>query len=786
MPQISILDDLLKSGRIEEDTLGLPFGRTGSFAITFKIASRGSFFAFRCFLQDRPTMDQRYDAISNSLSELRLPYFVDFEYVERGILVNGGTFPALRMRWADGTPLGIYLAENYADTDRITALQQQVQGLALTLNGAGIAHGDIQGGNLLIGPGGQIMLVDYDGMFVPDLKNLGAIETGHPNFQHPERSQKRTFDAGVDRFSLALMHTVLSALIERPQLWEDLKSNPDKFLIGASDLASPYRSKGFETLAELPRTGSWARSLQAIASAPYEQVPSFNDFLNGRSVPEGKRPATSALTGFSAQRSDVPWYATGPIIIDPEFNVSSNPYSPDHSVAAADEPATWKHSIGEVELIGQIIYVEVGDMGNGLPYARLILRQGNDTLSVDLWAECNRRLAQQGITVNQAWVGSWISAVGTVHGPIGSPTGSRYSMTLMHTEKLERLTVGQARWRTQSVSSTFPQESIKMSNVDSLGDLSSNVKKAKGVAKSASASSNATSAFRAPKIAAHEPPSDTPWPFYFLIALVTIILSLVIVALLVERFSDIKSSGALQTSVVGDSDAEPLIDKCVTRNQTIGFSIINCQDDAALYRVAKQTETSVSCAASLIRWDNAGQRLCLEPIAPDWLDVNSGDCLDMARTPIDCSFMDAREQVTEIVTGPGLCTSGTGRQVPNATPRYLCLEPIVDYSTCVEGENYLRECYEGLGWRYSGCWQAAKGVRLEQFRKAKNSWVVVKRGISRKGGGGCDENYPWTVAFSRKASSIGVKQYRLYFPPVDAFTTTIDDLTVTVTGKRRT
>ena len=66
-PKLSVLDSVLKGGTVQTDALGLPFGRTGSFAITFKIAANGKNFAYRCFLQDRATMQERYDGISSFL-----------------------------------------------------------------------------------------------------------------------------------------------------------------------------------------------------------------------------------------------------------------------------------------------------------------------------------------------------------------------------------------------------------------------------------------------------------------------------------------------------------------------------------------------------------------------------------------------------------------------------------------------------------------------------------------------------------------------------------------------
>lgn len=323
-PQISILDPELKTGRVESDNWGLPFGRTGAFAITFKVLAQGRSHAYRCFLQNRPTMHKRYDAISKKLVSLRLPYFVDFTFIDEGIRVKGQNYPTLRMTWANGQPLGLYIQEHHTDTGRMTALQQQIQGLALALQAAGISHGDIQGGNILVGSGGELKLVDYDGMYVPSITKLGAIETGHPNFQHPERTRLQPFDAKVDQFSFALLHTVIGALVEEPNLWDRLSADPDKILLGVSDLVSPYNSPAFDALLTLQNTGKFAKSLQALASAPYETIPEFTDFLNGRNIPQSKRRAgTSAATSRATTASPAaPWYQ------QPEVTIGTGLTSP--------------------------------------------------------------------------------------------------------------------------------------------------------------------------------------------------------------------------------------------------------------------------------------------------------------------------------------------------------------------------------------------------------------------------------------------------------------------------
>lgn len=485
MSRVSILDTVLRSGRVETDSLGLPFGRTGSFAITFKIAAGGSYYAFRCFLQNRATIHERYDAISSELKSIRLPYFVDFTYLDEGIRVDNTVLPTVRMSWAAGMPLGLYLQDHHTDTGRMTALQQQIQGMALALGAAGLAHGDIQGGNLLIGEGGEIKLVDYDGMYVPSIADLGAIETGHPNFQHPERASSKPFDEKVDQFSFALLHTVIAALIERPNLWSKLNSDSDKFLLGESDIANPFSSPAFAALTQLPATGSFAKSLQAIASAPYAQVPAFTDFLNHRNIPTSRASTRTKQSGPShTASSSAAWYADH--IHDGALTsrgVASGDalgnYLSDNHVVDAKKSYEWAGGdSGGIEVIGRVERTDVGEAGRDLPYVRLVVCNGNPELTIDVWSAALRGFAEQGITIDDSWEGQWISARGTVQGPIGSPTGERYSMTVTGPQQLERINVQQARWRLSSQGVSYAKSTLSktQNNLDTLDALSSSRK----------------------------------------------------------------------------------------------------------------------------------------------------------------------------------------------------------------------------------------------------------------------------------------------------------------------
>jgi len=134
------------------------------------------------------------------------------------------------------------------------------------LNNAGIAHGDLQNGNILI-VDGDYRLIDYDGMYVPALKGQTSNEVGLPNYQHPKRTGF-DFGPGLDNFSSWVIYISLLALSVDPQLWGKLQAGDDCLLFRKEDFEKPNRSKVFRALER-----SSNQSLQLV-------VTQFKSFLD--------------------------------------------------------------------------------------------------------------------------------------------------------------------------------------------------------------------------------------------------------------------------------------------------------------------------------------------------------------------------------------------------------------------------------------------------------------------------------------------------------------------------
>ena len=437
-PKLAILDPKLAGGRVEARNWdGAPFARVGQFALTFKITAGGRDHAFRCFQSDRPGMRDRYSAISDAMAGDSLPGLVAFDYQQAGIRVGSQSFPAIRMDWATGVSLGSYVESNVRKPAVLRALQQKLHSLSMSLARAGIAHGDIQSNNILVGSDGTLTLVDYDGMFVPRIAKLGAIETGHRNFQHPERASAKPFDANLDRYSFALLHTAVGALAERPGLWSEFSCDNDGLILRESDMADPGSSKAFTTLTSLPITGVFAQRLSAMASAPYAATPTFDDFLAGRNIPAARITANSSRP-TTASTSSTPWY------LDQDGTPESS--SPANgSVADGSDRfqcLTWLGS--RVELVGRVKEIKRGGPANS-PYMHLILStDGGGSVRIRLLTSTLRALIASKRTIDDSWVGAWVSATGIMRNDVGNGIAS---ITLSHTDDLTTLTSEQARKR---------------------------------------------------------------------------------------------------------------------------------------------------------------------------------------------------------------------------------------------------------------------------------------------------------------------------------------------------
>ncbi|HEY9718545.1 MAG TPA: hypothetical protein V6C69_13825 [Trichormus sp.] len=220
-----------------------------------------------------PDQQKRYAAISKFVQSDELSSTVPFEFIPEGIKVHGNWYPVLKMQWVSGLTLGEFVNRNIGNNVAINLLATCFKSMTLDLRKYGIAHGDLQPDNIIIS-GDEIRLVDYDGMYVPELSGWSASELGHADYQHPRRGSS-FFGPRLDNFSSWVIYTSLKALSRDASLWQRQNCGGDRLLFRRSDFENPDQSSLFKFLLnhddEILR--SCAKNLRRFLSVEPSQVP---------------------------------------------------------------------------------------------------------------------------------------------------------------------------------------------------------------------------------------------------------------------------------------------------------------------------------------------------------------------------------------------------------------------------------------------------------------------------------------------------------------------------------
>ncbi len=272
-PRVCFADEELRNGQTEQTRLGLPKVATGAFASVYRMRCGQRDWAVRCF--NAPTKDHqdRYTKTSRFICADNLTYTVPLQYLEKGIRAAGQWFPILKMEWVEGVPLNMHIEQNLHKPGYLTNLREKFYAMMQALREAGIAHSDLQHGNIIIRDD-EFVLVDYDGMFVPELSGYLSNERGHPNYQHPARDA-RHFGPYVDNFSAWIIDSCLLCLIHDPQLWNRFANDGESLLFKRSDLERPDQSGLFALLTnhEAEQIKTRGLYLRTLLDAPLERVP---------------------------------------------------------------------------------------------------------------------------------------------------------------------------------------------------------------------------------------------------------------------------------------------------------------------------------------------------------------------------------------------------------------------------------------------------------------------------------------------------------------------------------
>ena len=227
------------------DDNGEPVMSSGNFAVVFKMKDEqtGKFHAVKCFLKEQEGRAEAYKEIAKELENVSSTFLTPIKYYENELFVDSNAtedieFPVLLMDWVEGVPLDKYVRDNIDDSYELELLTWNFKLMATWLLEQPFAHGDLKPDNIIVRDDGTLVLVDYDGMYVPAMEGQSARELGSPDFRHPQRTEQ-DFDKRIDDFPIVSIVLSLKAIALKPELLERYGVK-DRLLFSEAD----YRNLG--------------------------------------------------------------------------------------------------------------------------------------------------------------------------------------------------------------------------------------------------------------------------------------------------------------------------------------------------------------------------------------------------------------------------------------------------------------------------------------------------------------------------------------------------------------
>jgi TonB family protein len=284
-PQIAFAGNPdLERTRPELTRSQMPRPYSGNFTATFHLQGDREW-AVRCYTREVRDVVERYRAITRFLETNPDPSLTIAKLVHAGILVNAERYDIIQMEWISGRQLNQHIKAVVAQNpSELGHLADAVWDLGLRFEHLGIAHGDLQHGNILVDGLGAIRLVDYDDMFLPELRHLQfSSGLGQENYQHPNR-QSTSYDEKLDRFAVIVIYLTLKALSAKPSLWQTFDGGEDCLLFRKADFLDPHGSRLFQEMDRLTPVKELVDRFASVCVGSYEEIPSLADFLDGRFV----------------------------------------------------------------------------------------------------------------------------------------------------------------------------------------------------------------------------------------------------------------------------------------------------------------------------------------------------------------------------------------------------------------------------------------------------------------------------------------------------------------------
>lgn len=387
-PRTAFSDAELKVCDPETDQFGIPKPYSGGFTTTFRLQNHSQQWAARCFTRAIPDLQRRYEAIGRFLQTSADEFFVKAACLTQGIRVNGQWHPIIKMQWLDGETLNTFINRNISAPAIIAKLIPEFVTLVKRLESLGVAHGDLQHGNILVKQG-KLYLIDYDGFYLPELSSLKTNEIGHLNYQHPSRNAAH-YNPTIDRFSSIVIYLGLSAIAVSPQLWHRY-DNSENILFRSNDFTDVESSQLLIDIAKIPHLAPLVDRFRGICRLDFNKIPSLDQFISGNfTYPKVAVRLPAPTIQVPLRRSQYP-------VIDASLSGSLS-----------------EHIGDRVEVIGLITDCHSARTRYGRPY--LFLNFGSyphQTFTLVLWSTSLAAFSRGGVDPHSL-VGKWVKATGVI------------------------------------------------------------------------------------------------------------------------------------------------------------------------------------------------------------------------------------------------------------------------------------------------------------------------------------------------------------------------------------
>jgi hypothetical protein len=281
----------LQAAQFVWDSLGPTLAR-GSSAVVFQASVEGQAQALRCYIREDASSRDRYSSLDAYLAAHDLsPYVSGATWLDAAIQVNRAAWPVLTMDWIDGRTLNEYVdfLVSSSNAAALTTLAARWRSLIALLQNSEFTHGDLQHGNVMVDQEGRLRLVDFDGVWIPQLAGQSPpTEFGHPNYQHPVQ---HVWDRWLDTFSALVIYLSLIALGKDPGLWLALY-NSKNLLFAKNDFFPPFKTEAWKQLAAMgdPQVDELVRRLQECCDPDWVPSQSLEMTLDRQAVTPVRPP----------------------------------------------------------------------------------------------------------------------------------------------------------------------------------------------------------------------------------------------------------------------------------------------------------------------------------------------------------------------------------------------------------------------------------------------------------------------------------------------------------------